>query len=510
MARTKKPRRDVYQEVTDRILDALDQGTVPWRNPILSSAAGFPRNHSTDKPYRGINVFLLGTTAMCQGYRSAHWLTFKQAQAQGGNVRKGEKGSPIVFFKQLEVDDQDKAGSGEEKKKRVPMLKLYTVFNLEQIEGIEAPDIEPPPSEPVDPLPIVQEVLDGYVLGPEIQTGGFRAYYRPTTDTVNVPEPHDFNSVQAHAATMFHELIHSTGHTRRLDRGLDTKLSPYGTWDYGKEELVAECGAAFLSAATGILPVTMENATAYIDGWRKIIKGDKKLVVSAAAAAQRAVDHILGVTWTPEEATQTNRSDESPSSNTAPIFNSSSLPPDPGTAPPTDDGLADMKVRDRKLKLALRTLPPPPANLNLAAEGDIEQLRTYARRCQNWFNQHLDAWREMGAIDNDPRVDWLPPQHPTGSNEQMRDTLQAFPRPGQANLNSTATQDERSRYIGAVLTWFNTYVGPMVDRGVIDPEQSPVVNKRPLPPPPRQTPVGGLFGSTGGTLDSAPSPGVTR
>ena len=298
-------KQDIYQVVTDRILDALDRGTVPWRNPITpapgSGGLAFPANLSSGKPYRGINVFLLATTAMCEGYRSAYWLTFRQAKECGGNVRKGEKATPIVFFKKLEVDDSKKGSDG---KKFIPMLKKYSVFNLEQIDGIEPP--EPPDTPdleqdnerpPVEPLDAADAILKGYILPPAIETGGLRAYYRPATDTVRMPIADDFADAASHAATFFHELVHSTGHSKRLGRGLDQKLPHFGAPAYGKEELIAECGSAFLCATAGILPETIEQSAAYIDGWRRKIKGDKKLVVQAAAAAQRAADHILGVSW---------------------------------------------------------------------------------------------------------------------------------------------------------------------------------------------------------------------
>jgi antirestriction protein ArdC len=297
-------KQDIYQVVTDRIIEALDRGTVPWRNPISTGGLAFPANLSSGKPYRGINVFLLATTAMCEGYRSAYWLTFRQAKECGGNVRKGEKSTPIVFFKRLEVDDRK---GGDDKKKFIPMLKKYSVFNLEQIDGIEPPDLaQDDERTPVEPLAAIDAIRKGYVLPPKIETGGLRAYYRPATDTVKVPAADDFDNAASHACTFFHELVHSTGHSKRLDRGLDAKLPPFGAPAYGKEELVAECGSAFLCATAGILPDTIEQSAAYIDGWRKKIKGDKKLVVQAAAAAQRAADHILGVSWDDANTTPAN------------------------------------------------------------------------------------------------------------------------------------------------------------------------------------------------------------
>ena len=312
-------KQDIYQVVTDRILEALDRGTVPWRNPISNGGIPFPANLSSGKPYRGINVFLLATTAMCEGYRSAYWLTFRQAKECGGNVRKGEKSTPIVFFKRLEVDDNK---GGDDKKKFIPMLKKYSVFNLEQIDGIDPPDtpdlVQDDERPPIEPLAAADAILKGYVLPPKVETGGSRAYYRPATDTVRMPAADDFDNASSHACVFFHELVHSTGHSKRLDRGLDQKLPHFGAASYGKEELIAECGSAFLCATAGILPETIEQSAAYIDGWRRKIKGDKKLVVHAAAAAQRAVDHILGVSWDDANATPANDTAPAPVAGNSP------------------------------------------------------------------------------------------------------------------------------------------------------------------------------------------------
>lgn len=388
-------KQDIYQVVTDRILEALDRGTVPWRNPITpapgSGGLAFPTNLESGKPYRGINVFLLATTAMCEGYRSAYWLTFRQAKEKGGNVRKGEKATPIVFFKKLEVDDPE--GGGEDGKKHIPMLKKYSVFNLEQIDGIETPDTSSGSSqddEPryVEPVAAADTILKGYVLPPTVETGGYRAYYRPATDTVKIPSVVDFEDAASHACTFFHELVHSTGHSKRMDRGLDQKLPDFGAPAYGKEELIAECGSAFLCATAGILPDTIEQSAAYIDGWRKTLKADKKVVVQAAAAAQRAVDHILGVSW--DEAND----------NTAGAVG--------------------------------RTTP---------SRGS----------------------REKKLVDS------------------LKADLQAFPLPGQANLNSTATAEERSAYISAVLGWWNDHVEEWTAQGVLNHQKNPVVNPNPVP-----------------------------
>jgi antirestriction protein ArdC len=286
---------DVYQEVTDTIIHALEtQATVPWRHPILghtsASGGGCPKNLNTGKDYRGVNIFTLAVTAWTQGFASAYWLTFKQAKDRGAHVRKGSKSTPVVFWKQTVTHDRQ---TGEEKV--IPVLKFYRVFNAEQCEGLAYPDQVPmPPAGDFVPIEAAEQIVSGYEDGPKVEHVGSRACYLPQADTVQIAVPDRFESREAYYATLFHELAHSTGHSRRLDRGLDTQLAPFGSPDYSKEELVAEMGAAFLCAVTGIAPATLENSTAYIQGWLSKLRGDKKLVVTAAGAAQRSADWIQG------------------------------------------------------------------------------------------------------------------------------------------------------------------------------------------------------------------------
>lgn len=282
---------DIYRSVTDRILELLETGTVPWRQPIKGGLEGFPANLASGRTYRGINVFLLAVTAWVEGYGSRYWLTFRQAKQRGGHVRKGEKGSLVIFWKQHATQDRE---TGEAM--TVPVLRRYTVFNAEQCEDLEVPGAGEPAGdeEPFVPLEAAEAIVDGYAGGPQIDHGGHRALYRPRDDRVQIAEPGRFVYAESYYVTLFHELAHSTGHTSRLDRGLDHELSPFGSPDYSKEELVAEMGAAFLAAAAGISPSTIEQSAAYIDGWRKKLSSDAKLVVHAAGAGQRAADWIMG------------------------------------------------------------------------------------------------------------------------------------------------------------------------------------------------------------------------
>jgi antirestriction protein ArdC len=297
---------DLYQTVTDQIVAMLETGVVPWRSPILGrSSAGHPKNMNTGKAYRGVNVFLLAFTAYAKGYGSSYWMTFNQAKERGGNVRKGEKSSMVVFWKQYETKDKQ---SGEPV--RVPVLRYYNVFNAEQIDGIEAPDAVK--FEPLDfkPIEAAEQIAAGYLGSPSVSNdGGQQAFYRPVTDTVHMPEKTRFATVEEYYSTLFHELSHSTGHSTRLDRKIDTDPKPFGSSDYGKEELVAEMSAAFLSGHAGIHPTVIGNQAAYLAGWLKQIKSDKKLVIAAAGQAQRSADWIRGERGQPQEAAQAAEAD---------------------------------------------------------------------------------------------------------------------------------------------------------------------------------------------------------
>lgn len=286
-------RFDIYEAVTDRILELLAKGTVPWRFPIRRSANdAMPTNLESGKAYRRINVFLLAMRAWADGFESPYWLTFRQAKSTGGSVKKGEKGSLVVFWKQYATQDRQ---SGEDI--TVPVLRYYTVFNTEQCEGIDVPGAGDGPTaetKPFEPIGAAAQIVAGYEDGPRIEHAGGRAFYRPRDDLVRIAEPERFVDPESYYATLFHELVHSTGHSSRLDRGLESTPPPFGSADYSKEELVAEMGAAFLAAAAGISPATIEQSAAYIDGWNKKLRSDPKLVVHAAGAGQRAADWIMG------------------------------------------------------------------------------------------------------------------------------------------------------------------------------------------------------------------------
>lgn len=280
----------LYARITETVIAMLESGVVPWRSPILGqNGSEYPRNLS-GRRYRGVNVFLLAFAGYSAGYAAPIWLTFRQAAALGGRVRKGEKGTLVIFWKPEEVVDR---GSGEVRQRFV--VRHYHVFNLEQCEevGIAAP---PPPSPPTEAQRIAaaDAIVRGYRDGPGIHHGGVHAFYVPAKDEVHIPDPSRFTSPQEYYSTLFHELAHSTGHSSRLDRKLVSQQAPFGTADYGREELVAELAAAYLCGDCGIHPAVIENQTAYIAGWLGKLRKDSRLVLDAASAAQRAADRIRG------------------------------------------------------------------------------------------------------------------------------------------------------------------------------------------------------------------------
>ena len=280
----------IYQMITDRILTMLEEGTVPWRKPW--NAGGAPGNLVSGKPYRGVNVFLLGTAP----YASPWWLSFKQAKTLGGSVKKGEKGSVVIFWK---IDKATDPTTGE--LRTVPMLRYYRVWNLDQCEGVRVPkgritESDGPPLSDADRIAAAEKIAASYVDGPTLEHAGGAAYYRPTTDTVTMPPLSVFHGAAEYYSTLFHELGHSTGHASRLARFDEYRVHEFGSAEYGREELIAEMTSAFLCGEAGILPATITNSAAYIAGWRKAIKGDPRAVIVAAGAAQKAADRIVGRT----------------------------------------------------------------------------------------------------------------------------------------------------------------------------------------------------------------------
>ncbi len=286
---------DVYTRITNKIVADLEKGVRPWMRPwSADNMAGRivrPLRHN-GIPYKGINVLMLWSASMTNGYRCPTWITFKQALELGGHVRKGERGELVVFastFRRTETDDK-----GEAIERDIPFLKGYTVFNVEQCEGLPV-QYTTEPESPVTPSVERIERADRFfaATGAVIRHGGGRAFYTEGADFVQMPPFESFRDAESYAATLAHELIHWTKHEKRLAR--DFGRIKWGDTGYAREELVAELGSAFLCADLEITPEVREDHASYIASWLKALKGDKRFIFSAAAHAQRAADYLHGL-----------------------------------------------------------------------------------------------------------------------------------------------------------------------------------------------------------------------
>jgi antirestriction protein ArdC len=288
-------RTDIYQRITDRIVRDLDQGVRPWMKP-WSAGHGEARImrplRGNGIAYQGINVLMLWSEATAKGYAAPIWMTFKQARELGAHVRKGEEGSLVVYADKIIRTETDSA-IGEEVERAIPFMKGYTVFNVEQIEGLpEHYYGKPAPrSETVQRIDRVESFFAA--TGAVVVHGGSRACYVPSTDNVHMPCIDFFRDSESYYATLAHEVTHWTRHTSRLDREFGRKR--FGDEGYAMEELVAELGSAFLSADLELTPEVREDHAAYIASWIKVLKDDKRAVFTAASYAQRAADYLNGL-----------------------------------------------------------------------------------------------------------------------------------------------------------------------------------------------------------------------
>ncbi|MGN6278899.1 MAG: ArdC family protein [Sphingomonas sp.] len=293
-----EPRVSLYDEVTARIIAELDAGRFPWVQPWDSARAvggigpGLPRNALTARPYSGINILILWSAVIEQGWPHQSWLTFRQALAAGGCVRKGEHGVTIVYAdrfvpRRAGQDMTSAALAPDAEPKAVPFLKRFTVFNVAQCEGLRAglaTDPEPLPDREI--VPVAEQVIAA--SGVAFRIGGDKAFYAPDPDIVQVPpQPAFFDQINYYR-TCLHELTHATGHPKRLARDLK---NAFGSKDYAREELIAEMGSAFLCAALGITP-TVRHAD-YIGAWLEVLREDNRAIFRAASAASRAADWLL-------------------------------------------------------------------------------------------------------------------------------------------------------------------------------------------------------------------------
>lgn len=297
---TPEKHKDPYQTVTDLIIEHLERGTVPWRCPWQRDV-GIPRNFHTGKTYNGINVLLLGLRHQA----SPWWLTFQQALERGGHVRKGEKGSMVIKVGNCKAkpalpgSEPPLAGSSADdpKQKGRMFLREYTVFHASQIEGIEFPTVSAAQVRNMDErIAAAEQLVAAMPNCPSIHEGARTvACYRPATDTVQMPSYGSFESAETYYLTLFHELVHATGHPSRLNRDSLTKHDQFGGPVYSQEELVAEMGAAFLSLEAGIVRDAHEQSASYLQSWLEVLraKEHKRWIVSAAAQATKAADFIL-------------------------------------------------------------------------------------------------------------------------------------------------------------------------------------------------------------------------
>lgn len=273
---------DRYQQVTDRIVEALERGVAPWVCPWDKAASGLPRNGHTGHVYRGINTWMCWSS----GYSDPRWFTFNQVKQYGSSsVRKGEKGTPIVYWRLVEKKERDEE-TGNETTRKIPFLKGFTVFNYEQISW--DPECAPKGVELREHDPCAEnEAAAAFVaaLGADLSHGGSRAFYRPSTDEIRLPEPGAFKSVDDYWSTSFHEHIHWTGASSRCDRG---RFGRFGDESYAMEELVAELGAAFLCADLGV-GGHLQHAE-YVGNWIRVLKSDNRAIFTAQSAARKAVE----------------------------------------------------------------------------------------------------------------------------------------------------------------------------------------------------------------------------
>lgn len=282
-------KKTVYDVITERLLADLETGTAPWRKTW--SGDGFnQRNAVTGYRYRGVNLWL----TLCAGYSDPRWITTRQLEKVGGRVKRSEwkQYCPIVFYPRKKVFNKE---TGREEEKFLG-VRFYQAYNLEQCElpeGWVLADLDKQIN--FDPIESAEGILEAYQDAPSLEHKGGQAFYRPSTDSVTMPKKETFESPQAYYATLFHELTHSTGHEKRLNREGVAERHAFGDPVYSREELIAEMGSAFLMGNAGLkFPEIEKNQASYLAGWIKAIKGNPKLLIEASSKAQKAADYILG------------------------------------------------------------------------------------------------------------------------------------------------------------------------------------------------------------------------
>lgn len=293
-AEPERSRASLYDEVTGRIIGELEAGRLPWVKPwgragnkVGGTGPGLPRNAATGRSYSGVNILLLWGAVIEHGYETQGWLTYRQAQKAGGQVRGGERGTTVVFADKFTPKaEQERAAREGEAPGAVPFLKRFTVFNVDQCEGLEALAAAPAPLPERQIVPHVEALIAA--TRADFRIGGNEAYYAPALDYVRVPPQPAFRQQIDYYRTALHELSHWTGHPTRLNRDQSGR---FGSKPYGFEELVAELSAAFACAALGVVP-TVRHAD-YLGAWLAILKEDNRAIFRAASRASKAADYLL-------------------------------------------------------------------------------------------------------------------------------------------------------------------------------------------------------------------------
>lgn len=317
-----------YEKITNQVIEmSLSEGLPLWRKPWKTptgSGSMFPMSIASGRPYRGINVFILAFEQMMMNYQSRHWGTYDQLAKLSGaekegkrwvhpegkdfGVRKGQKGTHITFWKRIPITEWD-AEKGKNVTRHIPFLREFVVFNTDQCHQEALPKKFQPVApedegwDEFDPIAEAERIVEGYDI-PTFHDGGNRAYYVPSLDQIHLPVKESFGIPAEYYSTRFHEMGHSTGHESRLGREGITEGHAFGDESYTKEELVAEMTAAMLAGIAGIENVTLNNSASYLKNWVSKLQEEPKMLVQAAAQAQRAADLILGVTFAEESETE--------------------------------------------------------------------------------------------------------------------------------------------------------------------------------------------------------------
>ena len=305
MKTTKAPRRDIAAEITQLIIAKLEAGVTPWSRPWKTVGAGGRPLRHCGTPYTGINTLMLWAIGDARGYRGRHWMTYRQAQALGGQVSKGETGSLSVYYSSVSKTDTDSA-TGEETDRKVSFLKAYTVFNADQIENLPERYLVPEPEPRAET--VHRSDVDGFLdrLPMTVKHGGDAAFFDRSRDLIQMPNRDDFVTDDCYASTLAHEATHWTGHPTRLARTFGKR---FGDRAYAFEELVAEIGAGMMCAELGLPNEVHDSHANYVGHWLKILKGDKTAIIHAASKAEQAFSYLQGLLFDESGSTSEEGSD---------------------------------------------------------------------------------------------------------------------------------------------------------------------------------------------------------